>query len=199
MQHSELLLWAFIEFFSTFNGLAFDAIIDSYSEWCASDIKLCECHLKAIYSVIDKFEKNNSPLTTNLTGCEVNASWAAKSLAVTWHSQNPSSNSSAASRIHIEQSPECDCIPIEVETPPAHSYFLGYIPTGLLSFCHEHVPLLSMTLQMSNASCFGLTSVYFGCSENLCKASAAVGRENWKFISFLLHEVCSISQLFWFF
>lgn len=115
----------------------------------------------------------NSPLTTNLTGWLVNASWVVKSLAVTWHSQKPSSNSSVAARTHIEQSPECDCIPIEFVIPLAHSYFFGYIPTGLLSFCHEHVPLLSITLQTSSASWFGLTSVYFGCSENLCRPSAA--------------------------
>lgn len=39
----------------------------------------------------------------------------------------------------------------------------------LLSFCHEHVPRLSITLHVNKASWPGLTSVYFGCSENLWK------------------------------
>lgn len=62
------------------------------------------------------------PRTTSLTGDDVRASWVVKSEAVTWHSHSPSSNSSVAALTQRLQSPD--------SWLPAHSYFLGYIPTG---------------------------------------------------------------------
>lgn len=75
------------------------------------------------------------PRTTNRTGWLVKASCVVKSLAVTWHSQRPSSKSNVAERIHSEQSPPI-CIgggckskcrpPLGVEDGrAAHSYFLA--------------------------------------------------------------------------
>ena len=62
------------------------------------------------------------PRTTSLTGDDVRASWVVKSEAVTWHSHSPSSNSRVAALTQRLQSPE--------SWLPAHSYFLGYMPTG---------------------------------------------------------------------
>lgn len=61
-------------------------------------------------------------LTTSRIGWLVSASWVVKSLAVTWHSQRPSSNSSVADRTHSEQSP---CTAWWIIEPLAHSYFFG--------------------------------------------------------------------------
>lgn len=46
----------------------------------------------------------------------------------------------------------------------------------LLSFCHEHVPRLSMILHVSNASSPGLTSVYLGWSANRCRPFDTITR-----------------------
>lgn len=48
-------------------------------------------------------------------------------------------------------------------------YYFVFISLTLLSFCHEHVPRLSITLHVNKASWPGFTSVYFGCSANLWK------------------------------
>lgn len=84
-----------------------------------------KCFAQITVSYI-KLKFSNLPRTTNCTGWLVSASCVVKSLAVTWHSQAPSSKSIVAARIQSEQSPPMcgvgDNVPYDAA---AHSYFFG--------------------------------------------------------------------------
>lgn len=85
-------------------------------------------------------EKTYLPLTTRCTGRLVRASCVWKSLAVTWHSQLPSSNSSWAALTHMEQSPFS-------WLPEAHSYLCGYMPIGCkIIYETEQIQILHLGL-----------------------------------------------------
>ena len=91
------------------------------------------------------------------------------SLGVTWHCQTPSSNSKLALKILREQSPGS-----ALEAAATHSYFPGWIPTGLPSLSHRHSPRLFNTTQDITTWPPGFTSWYLGCCAQACGLPAAL-------------------------
>ena len=122
------------------------------------------------------------PRTTNSAPSEISESLNKNEVGVTWHCQTPSSNSRLASKILSEQSPSSGL--------PAHSYLVGYMPTGSPSFSHRHSPFLFCTKHFITRDPWGLTSWYLGCSVHCWMARQWPHSKILEISNFMLTHTC---------
>ena len=122
------------------------------------------------------------PRTTNSAPSEIKESLNKNEVGVTWHCQTPSSNSRLASKILKEQSPSSGL--------PAHSYLVGYMPTGSPSFSHRHSPFLFCIKHGITKAPWGFISWYRGCSVHCWMAVALWLSKILKISNFMLTHTC---------